>query len=101
MMPTPMEDPDAQSGAEWDSVSPARPDHAVEGDPPSRKVRRMELRVLIPVMVVALAAGAIFMYYYGGWAAAALGGVILAVYYLIGCAPAIGAAILRRKSHED
>lgn len=73
----------------------------VEGAAPSRRTQRWELRVLIPFIILTLAIGGIVAYYIGGWAAVAVGLVLWVVYYTLGWSAEIGAAILRRKSHED
>lgn len=98
---TPSNQPDPPSGSEKNGPGQARLDHAVEGAGPNRKVRRIELRVLIPVLIAALAVGAIVTFHFGGWGAVVVGGALILVYYVLGWSPVIGAAVARRKSGED
>lgn len=75
--------------------------NAVEGAPPSRRLRRVEVRVIIPLLIIAAVVTAAVTYFIGGLAAVVVGAVLLLTYYLIGWSPEIGAAVLRKKSHED
>ncbi|MFG0285953.1 MAG: hypothetical protein ACF8R7_16170 [Phycisphaerales bacterium JB039] len=99
-----------QTQDEWSGVvntqnagvwAAGQPTHAVEGESVGLGLRRMEKRLLIPLVAAALVIGALGAYFIGGWAAALVGGLMIVVYLTIGAAGEIIATILRRKHHED
>lgn len=78
-----------------------RPDHNVEGDPPSRGVQRFETRVLIPSVVVLMLAVLVWMFLIGGILAVLINLVIMSSLYVFGWWPYFWAARLRKQTHED
>lgn len=74
--------------------------HAPEGEDVSSRARRMELRVMLPLLAGSILGAVAFMYLVAGWLGVALGSVLFGLYYAIGWSPEILAAIQRRAEHE-
>jgi hypothetical protein len=79
----------------------ARPDHNVEGDPPSREFQRFETLVLTPIVVGVALAVLVWMYLIGGILAVLINLVIMSSLYVFGWWPYFWAARLRKQAHED
>ena len=92
---------DRPAASESSVIVGVRPDHNVEGDPPSREFQRFETLVLTPIVVGVVLAVLVWMYLIGGILAVLVNLVIVASLYVFGWWPYFWAARLRRHAHED
>lgn len=83
-----------------DSLLREREQHTPEGTSPDRKTTRWEVRLLAPVVVLALIAGGVVAYRFVGWVGAVVGGILLVVYLAWGAGPELIASVLRRQEHR-
>jgi hypothetical protein len=74
--------------------------HSPEGEGPSERTVRRELRVLIPIALIGAIGGGYALHALGGWPALGIGFALTAVYYMLAWWPEIIAARGRRREHE-
>jgi membrane protein YdbS with pleckstrin-like domain len=97
-----MQDSERTGGAETahDRRLHEKEEHSPEGAPPPKRIARLELRIAIPLLLVALIAASVAVWFFGGWGAVIVLLVLVAGWYLLGWGPELLAGEMRREEHE-